>query len=110
MSQSTPPTTDDDRTVIDLGADERHDLLASERRRAVLAVLTERAGPTELDDLAAAIAVREGEEPPAEALERLAVSLHHVHLPRMDDLGVLDYDSSANRVEAVRALATAQSD
>ncbi|ELZ27482.1 hypothetical protein C475_06170 [Halosimplex carlsbadense 2-9-1] len=107
MSQTTSRTTDDGRTVIDLSADERHELLAAQRRRVALAVLAERAAPTELDDLARAVAAREGEDPPAEAVERLAVSLHHVHLPRMDELGVVDYDPSANRVDTVRALATA---
>ncbi|QLH79704.1 hypothetical protein HZS55_21465 [Halosimplex rubrum] len=112
MSQTTTHTTDDGRTVIDLDADKRYDLLAAERRRTVLAVLTERGGatPTGLDELVTAVAAREGDEASAEAAERLAVSLHHVHLPRMDDLGVLDYDPGANRVETVRSLATAQSD
>jgi hypothetical protein len=102
MSQTTSQTTDDDRTVIDLTEEERYDLLAAERRRAVLAVLAERGAPTTLDELAAAVATREDGE--TGATDRLAVSLHHVHLPRMDDLGVLDYDPADNRVETVRTL------
>ncbi|WP_135365431.1 DUF7344 domain-containing protein [Halosimplex halophilum] len=101
MSQTT--SHDDGRTVIDLSADERYDLLAAERRRTVLAVLTERGAPIALDDLAAAVAAREGGDPHA-ATDRFAVSLHHVHLPRMDDLDVVDYNPATNRVEAVRAV------
>ncbi|WP_436932596.1 DUF7344 domain-containing protein [Halosimplex halobium] len=101
MSQTT--SRNDGRTVIDLGADERYELLAAERRRTALEVLAERGTPVELDDLATAVAAREGGETPA-ATDRLAVSLHHVHLPRMADLGVLDYDPGDNRVVTVRAL------
>ncbi|WP_436907912.1 DUF7344 domain-containing protein [Halosimplex marinum] len=106
MSQTTSRTTDDGRAVVELGADERYELLAAERRRAVLAVLDERGAPTPLDELAEAVAARERERAggSADGHDRLAVSLHHVHLPRMADLGVLDYDAGANRVDAVRAL------
>jgi len=104
MSHTTPQMTDDGRTIIDLDADERYDLLAAERRRAVLAVLDERGAPVALDDLTEAVAARESDETRGEARGRLAISLHHVHLPRMADLGVLDYDAGANRVETVRVL------
>jgi hypothetical protein len=111
MSQSTPPTTDDDRAVIDLSADERHDLLAAERRRVVLEALVDREEPVALVDLAEWVAARETDAatPGEDATERVAVSLHHVHLPRMADLNVLDYDAAANRVEAVDDLALLQS-
>jgi|GEM_PF-1316295 len=110
MSQTTTQTTDDGRTVIDLSADERYELLAAERRRTVLTALAEEGAPIGLEELTAAVAARESGETPEEALDQLAVSLHHVHLPRMDDLGVLDYDPGANHVATVRTLATAQSD
>ncbi|WP_232342811.1 DUF7344 domain-containing protein [Halosimplex litoreum] len=97
--------------MIDLCADERHDLLAVERRRVVLEALVDREEPVALADLAEWVAARETDAatPGEDATERVAVSLHHVHLPRMDDLGVLDYDVATNRVEAADDLAVSRS-
>jgi len=105
MSQISSRTTDDGRTVIDLGADEHHGLLRAERRRAALDALRGTGTPVALDELTEAVAAREGTEPTAEATDRIAISLHHVHLPLMADLGVLDYDPADHRVETVRDLA-----
>lgn len=99
MSQSTEGT--DGAAVVDLSADERYDLLAAERRRLVVDALAERSAPVALDDLAEAVAEREADE---SAAQRVAVSLHHVHLPLMADLGILDYDTGANRVDRVGDL------
>lgn len=79
---------------------ERHDVLASERRRTVLDVLAGRATQVDLEDLAATVAARESgvDEDDPRAVERVAVSLHHNHLPRMAELDVLDYDAASNRV------------
>lgn len=99
----------------DLTEADRCRLLSSARRRTALDVLVGRTAPVDLDDLAREIATRErdgdvtsgkgdvgerGNGVDARTVERVAVSLHHVHLPKMADLGVVDYDSAANRVES----------
>ncbi|WP_415378963.1 hypothetical protein [Halosimplex sp. TS25] len=91
-----------------LTAEARYDLLADGRRRLALAELAERAAPVALGDLAEAVAAREEDDasPPVGAVERVAVSLHHVHLPRVEDHGVIDYDPAANRVERVGTVPT----
>ena len=111
MSRTSSRTTGDGRTVIDLSADERYDLLAVERRRVVIHALSEYEGAVGLGDLARQVAAHETSAPTPgdDATEQVAVSLHHVHLPRMADLGVLDYDAGANRVSGVGHLAVSRS-
>lgn len=72
---------------------------ADERRRLTLEVLANRVGPIGLEELAAAVADRAGFDGSA-AVERVALELHHDHLPRLADRGVLDYDPDRRRVEA----------
>ena len=81
-------------------------LLASGRRRALLEVLLDRAGPADVDDLARAVAVREEgrSDPAASAVTRVAISLYHADIPRLADSGLLDYDAERGRVEATPAL------
>jgi hypothetical protein len=83
-----------------LTEDEYHGLLSAERRREALEVLSESTPPAELEDLAAAVAARETDERATDeaAVERVAVALHHAHLPMMDALGVVDYDPGSRRV------------
>lgn len=73
------------------------DVLAHHRRRRVVAYVADRNGETTLDAVAEHLRDDCGDE-----CERVRVSLHHRHLPKLDDLGVLDYDDSAN---VVRPLA-----
>ena len=66
--------------------------LASESRRAVLAHFEESIVETAtLDDLTDALLARqtaiEGQSP-----EQVRLRLHHVHLPKLADVGLLDYD------------------
>ena len=72
---------------------ERVGSLAAERRLA-LDVLTERTTPVDLGELATAIVVRgEGTDASTEAAAaRVKLDLHHVHLPKLDEAGVIDYD------------------
>ncbi|WP_254280386.1 DUF7344 domain-containing protein [Haloarcula marina] len=82
--------------------DQTLSLLASARRRTVVAVLAEAADTTHtLDSLAARVAEREavdgGEDVPT---HRVTADLHHVHLPKLDAAGVLEYDSDQRTVVA----------
>jgi hypothetical protein len=62
--------------------------------------------PVRLDELAEAIAAYGDEEeraerPRGERVDRIAVTLHHNHLPLMTDLGVVRYEPESRRIEAV---------
>lgn len=92
----------DPRLVSTASLDSLFAALAQPRRRQVLAVTGERDGPTAVDELARSIArtehERRPEEPPAASVASVATTLHHVHLPRLADAGLLAYDDV---VEAV---------
>ncbi|WP_226022889.1 DUF7344 domain-containing protein [Halomicrobium salinisoli] len=63
--------------------------LADQRRRDALVVL-ESEGELSRDRLAEVLAARDPDE--------LALQLHHVHLPKLDDAGLVDYDPDAGTV------------
>ncbi|MFB6165549.1 MAG: hypothetical protein ABEJ31_10360 [Haloarculaceae archaeon] len=69
--------------------------LASERRRAVLAVLREREGPATVADLAAALAAREDETDAA--TDQLRVALVHRYLPKLAAAELIDRDDEGIR-------------
>jgi hypothetical protein len=79
--------------------------VADRRRRAVVRRLRARAtGGATLEGLAESLAGTLGDDP-----DRVAVELHHRHLPKLDDLGVVEYDARSHRVryrgdESVEAL------
>lgn len=85
---------------VELAAIDRHELLESERRRHVVDVLADRPADVELEELARAVAARTGgdDDLDPDAVERIATTLHHVHLPAMDDLDVLEYDPHSHRI------------
>lgn len=89
-------------STVDLSASDKHHLLVSRRRRLVLALLAERSDEVELENLAATLARREAgaETVDEETVDRVKLTLHHRHLPMMDDLGVVDYDADLCRVDA----------
>lgn len=76
----------------------RHRVLADERRRTACDVLAEREHEVELSDLADAVAGREASDSAPASPERVGATLHHVHLPLLDDVGAVDYEPSTNRV------------
>jgi hypothetical protein len=79
--------------------DDWHRLLAEDRRRVTLHVLADESTPIDLDALATAVADREGPST-GDSLYHLTASLHHCHLPKMDSLGVLDYDAESHQVDS----------
>lgn len=80
-------------------------LLSSRFRRWTLQLLT-REDVVDIDDLVRCIAERESpsDELDESTRERVALALYHVHLPKLADAGVIDYDS---RSGAVRLTETA---
>lgn len=82
-----------------LGEDDYHRLLASRRRRLLLQELVTRTPPTARRGLARTLAEREvGSDIGAEQVDRVDISLHHVHLPLLAELGVLEYDTTAEQI------------
>lgn len=88
------------QTTAEISEPERCRLLADERRRTALTVLAERSSAVTLTALATALGAREsGRIDEQDSHQMLEIRLHHVHLPLMDDVGVVDYDHEEHRVE-----------
>lgn len=113
--QETPDCTDVVRERTDIHAsgeldrDELFDLLQSERRRRVARHLLEFVGePVPVDVLASGVARQEHDAPvdglAPEVRERVAISLDHAHLPRLDAAGVVDYDRERGSVTPTTCL------
>ena len=98
MSETPTEWIENGAGSIELPTGDRHRLLASARRRLALEILAERTTPLDLEELAAKIAAREDGADEATP-ERVAVSLHHVHLPMMAALGVVEYDPGTHRID-----------
>ncbi|WP_336024944.1 DUF7344 domain-containing protein [Halobellus salinisoli] len=83
-----------------LDASEIHDVLRNDRRRLVLERLRSGAGTEAVSDLAERIgAVEAGESPPPRNVRQsVYVSLHQTHLPKLDELGIVEYDPDAKTV------------
>lgn len=99
----TDPIGQDRRQTGEEPTSRVFDALAKERRRVVLDSLAEAEPPVPVDDLARRVAARErrgdragegepGPGPPEGAVRRAHVSLHHTHLPKLEEAGLLDYD------------------
>ena len=72
------------------------DAMASPWRRGILYLLSER-GPLEIDDLADGLGawnevVDHGGRTLPDDVEMLRVRLHHVHLPKLEDAGLVEYE------------------
>ena len=92
-SQSSP--------AIDL--DLQFELLADECRQLALRVLETRGTPLTMHDLATTVATQKYDAPLSEIASDDVVDIHikfyHTHLPKFADAGVIDYDSSRERIE-----------
>lgn len=100
MSQTTHDLTAGQWSTGELTETERYDLLSDGRRRAVLAALERLEGPVQLRELAEEITTRDDLGAlDGETVSQVEITLHHNHLPRMADVGVLDYDHESNRID-----------
>jgi DNA-binding transcriptional ArsR family regulator len=70
--------------------DDLFDALANETRRRTIRLVADRDGPVDRDEIASALG-------PAEA-DRAGTTLHHVHLPVLDEADVLRYDPETGGV------------
>lgn len=84
----------------------RHRILASERRRIAIDVLDDHTVPVDLEELAVAVAEREDGVDPTddESITQMKTMLHHVHLPLVNEAGLISYDLHELRVTSCRSL------
>ncbi|MFC4246600.1 hypothetical protein ACFOZ7_06270 [Natribaculum luteum] len=82
-----------------------YDALSNERRRRVLSALSEETTPVDVAELAHTVATAETADRPRgtpdEHVTQVHTSLHHVHLPKLTDLGLVEYDPDAETVDCV---------
>jgi DNA-binding transcriptional ArsR family regulator len=78
------------------------ELMANSRRRHVLSYLRERTGSVSVDDLASQVIARELLEGGPVDPESVEATLRHVHLPKLDAAGLLEYDEEGERVDTTR--------
>ena len=91
----------------ELEAAEIHDVLRNDRRRLSLDCLRRTEdGTMSVRDLSERVATLEtGEDPPPRnKRQSVYVSLHQTHLPKLDELGIVVYDSDAKEVTLQRKM------
>lgn len=79
------------------------DLCTDQHRRIVLAILTEERRSLTVDDLTETIVKYNHQasmsDVSEDVLDQVRLSLHHVHLPKLAQAGVVEYDPERHRVE-----------
>lgn len=88
----------DESTAIDEG--DVHDVLRNVRRRELISFLGRRDGYATIQDLSEHIARLESGEnpPPRNVRQSVYVSLHQTHLPKLEALGIVEYDTDSKDV------------
>ena len=95
----------DEQATTGLSEDDAFRLLADERRRVTVGALADLGSPLGLNELAREVADREtrGDGPSAETVQNVKLTLHHNHLPKLADVGVLEYFPDAQWLPATHA-------
>jgi len=79
------------------------DLLKNSRRRSIIQYLRANDGYAELNDVAEHIAAEENDitvrELSSDQRKRVYIGLYQCHLPKMDTLGVVEYDKNRGTIE-----------
>lgn len=87
----------------ELGLDEIFELLKNARRREVVRYLLQHDGSAKLSELAEHIAAAENNisvhELSSDQRKRVYIGLYQCHLPKMDNLGVIEYDKNRGSIE-----------
>lgn len=87
MSKATSAQIPDVGSDDELTISDQHRLLTSKHRRRVLDLLADTNTPIELENLASKVSMRGND-----AVEDTLIRLHHVHLPMMSEMNVINYD------------------
>lgn len=84
---------------------EIHEAFVDERRRAALRVLANSSTPVDVSTVARSVAASEAgtsvDSVPPDQVHQVHVRLYHVHLPKLERLGLLEYDADADAVTEV---------
>lgn len=87
--------------------------LAHQRRRRLVAFLSERSGPIVVEEIVQHLTELDAGGPSASRLDdedvEIAVSLLHKHLPKLDEAGVVDVDTETRTVRKGRCFDVATS-
>lgn len=91
-----------DTSDEELSQDTLFSLLSNPRRRFILQYLNRNEEPITLQDLATEIAAWENETEPENLTDkqqkRLYVSLYQTHVPKLEEAGIIDYDSDSGEI------------
>lgn len=103
MSHEPPSLPFGDGEDPDSSAGEIFSVLAHEYRRSAVSYLARRDATVSVGELVDAVAdeldARGGDD-----RARLAIALHHVHLPKMDAAGVVSYDHERDAIDPAPEL------
>lgn len=95
--------TDATQASSSLPLDQMFEILKNERRRTVLHYLNDHEGPVALGDLAEHVAAVENDTtvPQVTSRERkcVYVGLYQCHLPKMDDMDIVEFNQNRGRIE-----------
>jgi DNA-binding transcriptional ArsR family regulator len=101
--------------TVEQSRDALFDALSHRYRRFALAALCGRDEPVALADLAVEVTEQEtgeiGENLSKERAREIEISLYHVHVPKLDDTGIVEFDrdrntvSVCNEIQSVRGMA-----
>lgn len=102
------PTDDQSETEplsqngFELSTDTLHGVLANKHRRHAIACLMKYDDPLTLADLADEVSARENgtrvTDIPAEEMKDVYMELYHVHVPKMEEAGIVAYDQDRDLV------------
>lgn len=78
------------------------EVLSDKRRRSTLSCLKKYDTPLALADLAEAVAIQEYGAPITEVVsedvKQIYISLYHAHIPKLDDVNIIQYDQETDVV------------
>lgn len=75
-----------------------YELLSDRRRRDVLSILAEFDRPMDLAEVGDEIARGESDSGRCDGINHVAVSLYHVHAPKLADANVVEFDPASRTV------------
>lgn len=97
MAKSQSPLSDSDIDRSSSSADVAFTLLGSRHRRYILYYLTQCTGSVELRELAEQLVM--WDETAIHDQERFITTMYHVHLPKLEESGILRFDSNGQLIE-----------
>lgn len=82
--------------------------LANERRRTILYHLTSCTYPVPFEEVVDKVAVQESKtyvtDIPAKVYEQIALDLHHTHLPKLAQWGIIEYEKDLKLITVAETL------